>query len=249
MSQEIRALIVEDEAHLRDCIVFEFESEGIAVFEAESGERALEVYSKEKPDLIVSDIRMPNGDGIWMLEKIRELDYKLPVALMTAYSEVNAMEAMNLGADRIFSKPFNSNELTDFAFKMTNPVRLWTLSETDPAPTVELNLSVTEGPFGQNTNQCQFGRQGFYYQIEQELPPSETCVKVNLEFPTGDLKELSCIAQVVWSRSSQVENLMPGCGFRFMEVPEAAKKFILNWTEQKKLICAVPSGQDIDTRD
>lgn len=249
MSQEIRALIVEDEAHLRDCIVFEFESEGIAVFEAESGEQALEVYLKEKPDIVISDIRMPNGDGIWMLEKIRELDHRIPIALMTAYSEVSAMEAMNLGADRVFSKPFNSGELTDFAFRVTNPDRLWTLSETDPAPTVELTLSVTDGPFGVNTNQCQFGRQGFYFNLEQELPPPETCAKINLKFATGDIKEISGIAEVIWSRSSPSDNLLPGCGFRYIEISPEAKKQILNWTEQEKVICAIPSGQDLTTRD
>ena len=79
-------LIVEDEIKIRFLIRDYFLKEDFNVYEAEDGEVGLEVFSKEKIDLIILDVMMPNMDGFTFLEKIRSVS-SVPVILLTAKAE------------------------------------------------------------------------------------------------------------------------------------------------------------------
>jgi len=80
-------LVVDDEESIRFLYREELEEEGFRVLTAADGEEALKKVSKDKPDLITLDIRMPGMDGIEVLQRIREMDKKIPVIMSTAYGE------------------------------------------------------------------------------------------------------------------------------------------------------------------
>jgi len=105
-------LIVDDEAAYREVLQAIFEDEGYQVSTAESGRTALEYLSANACDVVLSDVRMPDIDGIELLRRARENYSEIGVVMMTAFGTMDtAREAFKLGADDFIQKPFNNDEL------------------------------------------------------------------------------------------------------------------------------------------
>lgn len=105
-------MVVDDEADVRYSFRRLFEGEGLEVVEAASGEEALRMIPRVRPDLVVMDIRMAGLGGLETLRRIREMDPRLLVILMTAYGTTQtAIEAMKLGAYDYLLKPFDMARL------------------------------------------------------------------------------------------------------------------------------------------
>lgn len=80
-------LVVDDEENIRLLYKMELSEEGYRVITASSGEEALEILEKEKPDLITLDIKMGGMSGIEFLRKIKNTNRDLPVIISTAYGD------------------------------------------------------------------------------------------------------------------------------------------------------------------
>ena len=107
-----KLLIVDDEKGYRQVLKLVFEADGYDVRTAENGRDALEQLHSELADAIVSDVRMPDMDGIELLRAARELHPDVAVVMMTAFGTVDtAREAFKLGADDFVQKPFQNDEL------------------------------------------------------------------------------------------------------------------------------------------
>jgi two-component system, NtrC family, response regulator PilR len=105
-------LIVDDEAGYREVLKKLFEAEGHVVETAPDGRSALAKIKDKQCDLIVSDVRMPDIDGIQLLSLARETHPDVGVVLMTAFGTIaTARQAFTLGADDFIQKPFNNDEL------------------------------------------------------------------------------------------------------------------------------------------
>lgn len=100
-------LIVDDDSQLREAIVDTLMLTGYVCLEADGGEQALEILSKQKVDMVISDIQMGGMDGHTLLNSIHDKFPQLPVLLMTAYANINgAVRAMRDGAIDYLAKPF-----------------------------------------------------------------------------------------------------------------------------------------------
>jgi two-component system response regulator PilR (NtrC family) len=105
-------LIVDDEPGMRQLLSHVFGRAGHAVRAAENGGKALELLRQEPADLIVSDVKMPDMNGIELLRRLREFLPDAGVVMMTAFATVEtAREAFKLGADDFIQKPFDVDEL------------------------------------------------------------------------------------------------------------------------------------------
>lgn len=93
---------------------------GFAVIgEAENGQQALERIEKDRPDLILSDIRMPGMDGLTLIQTIREKNWKSEVLLVSGYTDFEyAKEAIRLGCRGYLVKPVAEEELVEYLGKM-----------------------------------------------------------------------------------------------------------------------------------
>ena len=112
-----KLLLVDDEADVQYSFRRIFDSPEIELTTASSGEEALKLIPKVRPDLVLMDIRMGGINGLETLRRIREIDSKLPVILMTAYGTTQtAIEAMKLGAYDYLLKPFDVPKLTQIVF-------------------------------------------------------------------------------------------------------------------------------------
>ena len=105
-------LLVEDEANSRKGLTQFLQGLDYDVITATNGKEALDIYKKENPDLVISDIRMPEMDGILLLESIKSETPSAKVILLTAYGSVeDAVKAMKKGAFYYLTKPVNLEEL------------------------------------------------------------------------------------------------------------------------------------------
>ena len=107
-------LVVDDEALTLRTISRALREEGYEVCLASSGEEALEVFSREKPDIVLLDVVLPGIDGIEVLRNVRKQAPTAIVLMMSAYHQVErAVEAMKLGAFDYLIKPFHLADLSN----------------------------------------------------------------------------------------------------------------------------------------
>jgi DNA-binding response OmpR family regulator len=81
----MKLLIVDDDANIQRLYKEELEEEGYEVIIASTGKDALELFEKEKPDIVTLDILMPDIDGISLLRKMKEQRPNIPIIMSTAY--------------------------------------------------------------------------------------------------------------------------------------------------------------------
>jgi DNA-binding NtrC family response regulator len=106
-----RILVVDDEEKLRRVIELHLISAGFDVDKARSAEEALNLV--DRADMIITDLRLPNMDGLHLLSLIRRQNTHAPVVVMTAFGTIeNAVEAMKSGATDFLLKPFSLDHLT-----------------------------------------------------------------------------------------------------------------------------------------
>ena len=119
-----RLLLIDDEADVQYSFQRIFDSPEVELTTASSGEEALRLIPKLKPDLVILDRRMGGIDGLETLRRIRQMDSKLLVILMTAYSTTQtAIEAMKLGAYDYLLKPFDVPKLKAIVFNALTAAR------------------------------------------------------------------------------------------------------------------------------
>lgn len=107
-----KLLIVDDEQSYRQLLTLVFEGDGHQIRTAMNGRDALEKLQAEPAEVIITDVKMPDMDGIELLRNVREFLPDVGVVLMTAFATVDtAREAFKLGADDFIQKPFDVEEL------------------------------------------------------------------------------------------------------------------------------------------
>lgn len=111
MAQE-RILVVDDDQGLLQLLKMRLTAMGFAVTICTSGEAAIDVARREVFDLTITDLRLPDRDGLAVLEELRLIHPSLPVLILTAHGSIpNAVEAMQKGAHGYLTKPFDDREL------------------------------------------------------------------------------------------------------------------------------------------
>ena len=108
-----KILVVDDSNDTREMMVKLLELEAFTVVTAQDGSAGLNVAAAELPDLIITDINMPNLNGIEMIRQLRKRPGfgNVPIMAMTAYGNGVAKEALEAGADRATTKPVQFNAL------------------------------------------------------------------------------------------------------------------------------------------
>jgi DNA-binding response OmpR family regulator len=107
-----RILIVEDEEQLLEGLAHNFRYEGYDVMTARTGTEGLKLALKQKPDVVLLDIMLPEKDGFTVLKELRQRHRDIPVLVLTARNfEADVLKGFDLGADDYVTKPFGIKEL------------------------------------------------------------------------------------------------------------------------------------------
>ena len=119
-AERIRVLIVDDSTSMRQMLKFTLQKAGFAVAEGSDGREGLKQLAAARPDLIITDLNMPNMDGIELIRQVRALpQYKyVPIVMLTTESQDDKKQAgKSAGASGWIVKPFRGEQLVTVAKK------------------------------------------------------------------------------------------------------------------------------------
>lgn len=112
MTGKEKILIVDDQPSVRFGLRSLLETEGYRVTEAETGEQALSLITENAPQLMMLDLRLPDGDGLEFLPRIKAIDDDVPIIVLTAHGTIEtAIRALKNGAENFLTKPFDPDNL------------------------------------------------------------------------------------------------------------------------------------------
>jgi DNA-binding NtrC family response regulator len=112
MSQQPSVLVIDDESGILDTLRILLKKEGFEVSTAQGGKAGLDAIRANAPDIVLTDVRMPQVTGLDILQAVKETDAITPVLLMTAQASLqSAIQAVNAGAFYYLQKPFANDEL------------------------------------------------------------------------------------------------------------------------------------------
>lgn len=214
-----KILVVDDEDGIRDLIISELEFCGANCKEASNGLDAFNLYKKEQFDAVISDVRMPNGDGLLFLNKIKEEQIPMKVIIfMTGFSEVPAEEIYDLGVEAIISKPFRLDHLVmTLEQALTMPRVVWR-REPRLVNVRSISLSYKSQPNVVTGKTFNMGKGGMFIQMNQSLPLMNEKIHFKLEYNVeeGETKTIQGDMLVRWVRKEANEHLPPGFGGEFI---------------------------------
>jgi DNA-binding NtrC family response regulator len=189
MQDKPQILIVDDEQQMRAAMEAVLSRLGYPLLQCANGEVALEALEKNRVDLVITDMRMPQMSGSELLVAVRELYPRIPVVMITAYGTIEqAVEAMKNGAFDFITKPFSAEDLENVVTRALNPMRR--------SPTAKETKSTSGEGLAIVTNDPAFKR---VLEIAVHVAASSASVLIQGESGTG--KEL--IARLIHSSSAQ----------------------------------------------
>lgn len=205
-------LIIDDHDSMREGLELLLRRRGHRTMSAEGGERGLEILDETGADLVITDLKMDQIDGMEVLRQVRQRSPDIDVLVITAYGTIEkAVEAMKLGAADFITKPFSSEE---FAVKVDRLVEDRAERERLRKENVALRVEVgylreeTVARYGEMVGESPEMQQVFRW--VSRVAPSESTVMVYGESGTG--KEL--VARAIHARSNRKEGpfIRVNCG-------------------------------------
>ncbi len=125
MNDDIKILYVEDETPIRKLYTPFIKEKASELYVAENGLEGLKLYKKHKPDLIISDIRMPKMDGLEMINNIKSLQSEVRIIIVTAFSQPQYFtRAIKLGVNGFLVKPVTKDDILAVVDEQINTIRL-----------------------------------------------------------------------------------------------------------------------------
>ena len=247
-NNSMKVLIVDDEQEIRDIIKDNFEAMGFAVSTCESGNKAIEIFDKVGFNMVISDIRMPDGDGVDVLKHVKSKNPNYPaVFLISGYSDYELSELYAFGADGFFAKPFDLDDLkrnvkyallsrSDFWCKRPNWTSMVSLRKTVENPGALLS-----------NGDIQMGRGGFFVKMEKNLPPNGHPIEFEI-FVQGtktNLSRISGIGEIKWTREINEKPLISpnGYGIEIKYLDQSCRDDFIKWIEGCLITSYIPRGR------
>lgn len=233
-TQNIKILLVDDEDAFLETLAFLFRRSGFQVLLASSGREAFATIESQKVDIVVSDIRMPDGNGVWLLDRIKEKYPQIPVILLvTGFAEVTTEEIFNKGAEALFCKPFNRKHLQDTVMRILSPLeKKWALHRTNA--NVDVALKFQERSDSIQTKVVCLEEKSMFIAVNRiPFPNTHDMVSFRLDFNMADSPAIDGRGIVRWVRTKDTPQFPAGCDIEFSYLCDRAHQTLSNLLLEK----------------
>ncbi len=199
-----KILVVDDEPDLREILKEEFTFEGADVSEAKNGNEAFQIIQQKPIELVLSDIRMPGGDGVSLLRNIKAKHLSYPsVILITGFADISASDAYEIGAEGFFAKPFQLEDLLAKVNSLLLPINERWKQPLNLATKKSINKTNITFQQAINESQVSVGRGGIF--LSGDLRPLKLNEVLQIQFSDGVVE-----GGVRWTRfESSAETKLP----------------------------------------
>jgi CheY-like chemotaxis protein len=243
--KEAIILVVDDEPILRKAISNDLKRQGYQVLVAGSGNEGFEMVKANKIDVILSDIRMPNGDGIQLLKNIKILSPNTPVLMfITGFSDLSLQDAYDEGAEAVFSKPFDRKVLLAAVEKALCPKEeLWGEGSRSEATNFQLciDLKFPELKTALQTHVLNLGRGGMFVALGNQLPKVHDQVEFKIAFEKDSPSVVHGRGIVRWVRNVAT-NQPSGCGIEFTSLDANCRAQLIQILNNAKTKSFIPKA-------
>ncbi len=222
---ETTVLVVDDEESLREVLEFEFQRRGYRVLTAASGNQAFAIACAQPIDVVVSDVRMPDGSGVDLLRRLKERDVQLPVIIfVTAYSDLPAEQAYDMGVEAILAKPFAAKVLLAVVTRALQSFdERWRDDGSSTPPEVVLASQRSADELAAAGPGLEIGRGGLFLAVDPP-PAAETRVSLRIAFTGNPERSLTGTGIIRWRRTEAVEGRPIGVGVEILTLDEVSRR-------------------------
>jgi two-component system response regulator HydG len=173
-------LVIDDESSILESLRILLRNEGFTPHVAQGGRQGLEQIASLSPDIVLTDVRMPNVDGIEILSAVRKQDPAIPVILMTAQATLqSAVQAVNEGAFYYIQKPFRNDDLVAILRRAAEHRKLRVENQNLRQEIRRRDSSATGRPVGKSRAWSEVLR------LAETVAPTESTVLIQGESGTG----------------------------------------------------------------
>jgi CheY-like chemotaxis protein len=235
MTLKGKILAVDDEEGITEYLETLFTDAGFEVQTASGGWQAWDKICREPFDFVMTDVRMERGDGIELVEKVRDMPAPKPlIAIMSAYTDVLISDLYDRGAVAFISKPPTSSELINTVIKALKDDATKWLDTNEHLNAAELNIGLESIGDALKLGVLAFGAGGMFLHISNAPSLEGRYINFNIEFENGAIKHLQGYGLVKWIRTAGSPLFYAGIGVEFSKLSLESKAFILN---QIKTVC------------
>jgi CheY-like chemotaxis protein len=226
-NKEFTILIVDDEDDIIEMLSFDFKKNGYKVLTAANGKAAFEIVNKQKVDVVITDVQMPEWTGLKLLTEIRGVNPHLPlVFFITGFSLISIEEAYDKGVEALFSKPFNRGALLEAVAKGLNAM--------GPNRTTKMRRENASLPFTFSVGQTNvagkvtnLGMAGVFVEVPKALLPATGQI-VNFDLRADEFHyHIRGQGVVRWIREDISETLPTGFGMDLVEFTKGSRVHFL----------------------
>ena len=237
-------LVVDDDLDLRELLSSELISSGYQVFVAENGREAFQIVLKEKIDVVLTDVRMPNGDGVELLNQIKTRNLKEPaVILVTGFAGLTIEDAYDQGCYRMIKKPFTFDDLIS-TLELAMLANSKKLTQQKPFSVNDLKVDLQFNQYAEavSLQALHIGQGGMFIRIENPQAYLSQNVEFNIQFQSGELEGLCGQAETRWVRSESKNGLTSVIGVEFSYIDPKYQNSVFAFLEKLQEKAFIPKN-------
>jgi CheY-like chemotaxis protein len=237
-------LVVDDEPDIREILTAILDRNGYSVLTASNGLEALDILKINNIDLVISDIQMPGGNGIDLLDNIRKIHHETPIVLfITGFADITLEDAYDKGAEAVFAKPFDHKRLLAVIESSLTPKdQKWIRRENRTPADIAVKLIFPNFPEARGEKILNIGRGGIFVSTESNSPHVNDNISFKIEFEDKLTTVIEGTGIVRWVRPNKVGELSKGCGIEFVDLEERARLKIIELINFLKTRQYIPKG-------